>query len=247
MRRLIRTDGDVNCMEARIRRTTRSLTRMHLPEGFRWFRASSPPGCSARFGMARPCARLKQRDGFTLVEMMVVIAALAVMLTLAGMTFHLLLRTERHVSQSFVTERSISQLAVLFRDDCHQSEVGPITNSNENDQQELGLQRYDGSRVRYVANSKGLVRQVMDHDQVVAREDFLLPECQVSITAGSGGDSSRLRILNIKRPGAVIVRNERSSIPLRSLPIEAYLRRQTPSGSSQDSRTQRPDSTEGSP
>ena len=58
---------------------------------------------------------IQHRRGVSLIEMVVVISMMTVVIGLVGMTFHLLLRSEKLVSQSFVTERTISRLAVQFR------------------------------------------------------------------------------------------------------------------------------------
>jgi prepilin-type N-terminal cleavage/methylation domain-containing protein len=167
----------------------------------------------------------RRRSGFTLIEMMVVISILTVMMSLVGMTFHLLLRTEKLVSQSFVTERAISRLAVQFRDDVHQAETGLLTSDANPGKYELALGDSRGIRVRYAATEKGLVRLSVDRDQVVSREDYRLPECQISISTGQGDEAS-LRTLIIERPGATIVQYEQRPRPLRSLRIEAHLHRQ---------------------
>ena len=66
----------------------------------------------------------RKRSGVSLIELLASIAMLTTLLVLTGTTFHLLFRADKSVSQSFVTERSISRLAVQFRDDVHQSESG---------------------------------------------------------------------------------------------------------------------------
>ena len=177
---------------------------------------------------ARPVSHISstrfspRRSGFTLVELMVVISMVAVLISLAGMTFHLLLRSEKQVSQSFVTERAISQLAVLFRTDCHQAESSVLTSDRETGVNELALSDAKGLRVRYIASATGLIRLGIDGDQVVSREDFRLPECRVSFSSGRGSDDT-FQTLLIERPGASIVRKEQAPLTLRSLRIESHL------------------------
>ena len=164
------------------------------------------------------------RRGVSLIEMVVVISMMTVVIGLVGMTFHLLLRSEKLVSQSFITERTISRLAIQFRDDVHQSEAGVLTGGSESDRPELALGNASRFQIRYVVTADGLVRQLVADDQVEARDDFRLPDCHISIFAGSDSESS-LRRLVIERPGAVLVNKHQESIPLRALKIDAHLKR----------------------
>ena len=180
-----------------------------------------------------PAGNRHLRSGFSLIEVVTVISILTVMLTLTGITFHLLLKTDKVVAQSFITERGISRLSVQFRDDVHQAENGIVKNDPNTGTSDLVLENANGTRIHYSATPSGLSRLLVERDQVVSREDFRLPECQVSMSTGEGPQQS-LRILRIERPGAVIV-NKSNSIPVprRSLRIEANLNRfsttQTPS------------------
>lgn len=165
-----------------------------------------------------------RRSGVSLIEVLVVITILTLMITLTGTTFHLLLRTEKLVSQSFVTERSISQLAVQFRNDVHLFESGAVVSDTEAGASELVLGDANGAKIRYAASRAGLIRVQIDGERVVAREDYRLPECRVTLLSGPEADGSLL-ILVIERPGAMIVQKEHQPRPLRALRIEARLNR----------------------
>ena len=170
--------------------------------------------------MAKPRLR-----GFSLIELIVVMSMMMIILSLTGMSFHLLTRTERAVAQSFVTERAISRLAVQFRDDVHRSNEGTISSNVENAIGELNLRDSRGIQVRYLAASEIITRFLIKNDKIVSRDDFRLPECRVSIAAGDQAES-KLRRLVIERPGAVLIQKQQVNPPLRQLNIEAYLRPQ---------------------
>ena len=119
------------------------------------------------------------RRGYTLVEMVVVISMLTMIISLAGMTFHLLLRTDKAVLQASVTERTISRLAILFREDVHRAETGVIDTQEEQTPQRLSLEVPGRDPVRYVVTEAGIVRLTLEHGAVIARDDFVLPECEV--------------------------------------------------------------------
>ena len=166
---------------------------------------------------------IHRRRGVSLIEMVVVISMMTVVIALVGMTFHLLIRSEKMVSQSFLTERTISQLAVQFRDDVHRSETGVITGGSERDQPELVLGNANGIKIRYAVTADGLVRLIVTDCQVTARNDFRLPDCRVSFSSGPDDESS-LRRLVIERPGAVLVKKHQESVPFRAMKIDAHLK-----------------------
>ena len=165
--------------------------------------------------------------GFTLIEIMVVISIATLMISLVGMTFHMILRSEKLVSQSLVTERTISNLANQFRSDVHESEDGIVTADESQQNFELALGDSAHVRVRYRASPAGLIRVVMEGDDVVSREDYRLPECRILIEGGPESNP-RLRSIVIRRPSATVVQKEQAPRPVRAIPIEAYLQKPDP-------------------
>jgi prepilin-type N-terminal cleavage/methylation domain-containing protein len=167
------------------------------------------------------------RDGFTLIELLVVITMMGAMLSLVGMTFYLLMRSEKLVSQSFVTERSIARLACQFRDDVHQSESREVVPESSQAAAQLLLKSAGKLRVRYRVTKDGIARQVVEGDVTVSREDFRLPDCRVRFV--DPNEAAELRCeLDIERSLAMVTRPSQAHLPLRSLRIQAYLNRQRP-------------------
>lgn len=163
------------------------------------------------------------RRGLTVLEMLVSLSSLFILMTLTGMTFHLLLRTERMVSQSFVTERAISKLATDFRNDVHRATSATTPTSDEQADQELDLDLGNGTHVRYQSGQNLMTRLLVKGDTVAAREDFRLPDCQTSFLADAS--TPNLRRLRIERPGSSITRDSQAPRPLQPLVIEANLNR----------------------
>ena len=164
------------------------------------------------------------RSGVSLIEVMVVITFLTLLMSLTGMTFHLLFRSEKLVTQSFVTERAISQLSIQFRNDVHLSESGVVTSDSAAETAELLLSLPDGLTIHYLAKRAALIRLQKEGERIVTREDYRLTDCRPVLLAGPDSDVS-LRTLLIARPGATIVQKEHQPLPLRSLRIEARLNR----------------------
>src|SRR4051812_8812620 len=87
-------------------------------------------------------------SGVTLAELMVVLAILAALMSFAAVIFHLLFRAENEVTGSFVLERTISRLAVQFRDDVHRADVGTVMPTGSNTRSELRLSGQNDFNVR---------------------------------------------------------------------------------------------------
>ena len=143
-------------------------------------------------------------------------------LVLAGTTFQLLFRADKSVAQSFVTERSISRLAIQFRDDVHRSESGTMNVDSTTKKNDLILSDGRQFHLRYTVTKEGLARLIVDGDTITAREDYRLHDCQVRFEAVHGTDSQLLTLI-IDRPGTVLLKNAPSKSPTRALSIQAFL------------------------
>jgi hypothetical protein len=105
--------------------------------------------------------------------------------------------------------------------------MGKVISESPDVANELLLEDDQGTRLRYQVTKEGVVRFLVDGGKTMARDDFRLPDCHISLTAGDESDSM-FRTLTIERPMATITRNSRAPKPLRSLKIQAQLNRQQP-------------------
>lgn len=165
------------------------------------------------------------RQGYSLIELVVVMSMLSVLLALTGTTFYFLMRSEKSVTQSLVTERSVSRLANQFRDDVHQSIRCEQAGGVGEKKTELTLKTDDQHQVQYRTTKGGLTRYQVEAGNAVAREDYRLPECEIHFES-DGESNPTLCTLVIQRPGAVMMRTPRGAIPLRALKIQARVMNQ---------------------
>jgi|GEM_PF-3966972 len=170
--------------------------------------------------------RRQRRTGASLIELVTAIAMITVILSLTGMTLHRLLRVEQVTSQSFVTERSISRLAIQFREDVHRSQSGTLSPSTDHQSTELSLINNIGERIRYVVSARGVTRLVQEGNKTISREDYTLPECRISLSEGSESMSA-MRSVIIERPSAIATSSPSAPKPLRALKIHAVLNQQS--------------------
>jgi type II secretory pathway component PulJ len=165
-----------------------------------------------------------RRSGFTLVELVAAISMLTTILVMTGTIFHLLLRSDKAAAQSFITERSISRLAVQFRDDIHHALTANLVEDPAQSKPVLELSNPPQMKLHYVVTQKGIARLTIDGDAVSAREDYQLPDCRIRFQVDDQ-DNPRLRSLIVERPGVVMTTKPQSPQPFRTLAIEASLDR----------------------
>ena len=170
--------------------------------------------------------RHRCRNAFTLIEMIVIITMLTSLIALTGTTFSLLMRSEKLVTQSLITERITARLAEHFRNDVHESKIGTLVESTTTTGQELLLGDDGGTRIRYLITKEGIARFTVHQGKIVARDDFRLPDCHSTFAKGPESDSL-LRSLTIKRSGPIMTRHAHAPKTLRALEIEAFLDRRS--------------------
>ncbi len=167
-----------------------------------------------------------KRQGFTLIELLIVMSMFATATMLTGMTFFLLMKSEKLVSQSFVTERTIARLAERFREDVHRSQKADlnVVDETSGSPNQLTLVDSEGRQIRYRSTKGGIARLTLNDETIFARDDFQLPDCHSSLARGTESDPLLCRLI-IQRPGVTITRNAQAPHPLRSLDIRAHLNR----------------------
>ena len=166
------------------------------------------------------------RQGFTLIELVIVMSMFATATTLTGMTFFLLMKSEKLVSQSFIMERTIARLAERFREDVHRSQKADlnVVDETSDSPNQMTFVDSEGLRIRYRTTKGGIARLTLNDETIFARDDFHLPDCHSSLAKGTESDLLLCRLI-IERPGVTITRNAQAPHPLRSLDIRAHLNR----------------------
>ncbi len=74
----------------------------------------------------------RSRHGYSLLEMLVVIAVMSVMVSLGTLTVALLMRSDRNGSDALVTALTGHRLARQFRDDVHRAHDATLEADNDN-------------------------------------------------------------------------------------------------------------------
>ena len=118
----------------------------------------------------------KQRHGWTLIEMLIVISATGVLTVTGAITIGMMMTADGRGAESLVHQTSIARLSAQFRSDLHATTEVSIEDINGAEQQQLVLQQVDGSTITYQAAEGMLERQVDSDTNDGRREGYRLPE-----------------------------------------------------------------------
>ena len=209
---------------------THQVSRAASATGLLAFSSLKSPGADA----AR-LTKTSQRRGFSLVELMVVIAVITTLFSMVGVVFHRLFLSEQVAMRAALTERTVSRLADQFRRDVHAANAA-IPEVDDRTTQTLKLMHVEMGLVKefpaivYSAREGVVVREQFDAEgKPLNREVYRLPECRVSFPNQSDAvtpefDGVMLSLV-IERQGSTITPQPQATRPRRSLVIEALIAR----------------------
>ena len=134
----------------------------------------------------------RSRRGYSLIEMLVVIAVMSVMVTLGTLTIALLMRSERTGGDSLVAAQAGHRLARQFRQDVHSADDATLDTTTPGHPL---LKLHAGGRVTVTWSrvQQGL-RRTAD-DSPVRIETYRVPTDYFSIVLGPAQPGSRTRRL----------------------------------------------------
>jgi hypothetical protein len=163
-------------------------------------------------------SRADRRRGVTLIEMTVMMTAVAAMLGACALMLGLAMRLQSDGVASFERSESLDRLAVRFRDDAHAARSATI------DGRALRLEPSAGKVVEYrVDEEGGLSRVVVEGEKETAREPYRIPEAVAARLALRDEDGRRFAAL------AVDLQRRRDRIdPIRTWEVVAVVGRNLP-------------------
>lgn len=117
--------------------------------------------------------RRRSRDGFTLVEVVVLMSIVALLMTLGGGLLRRLLGADRQIARSLETARQIDRLSSRLRRDV---QLGDL---DERDIQLLSsrlvLRMADGQTIDYTVSGNRLTREVFTGETRQVRDSYVFP------------------------------------------------------------------------
>ena len=173
---------------------------------------------------------MKYRRGVSLVELLLVMSAATIILTMSAGLIHRIMHAHSK-AQAFVdVERTSLRLANTFRRDIHQATVAAIDSPSSPNGVFLRLQAPQNQSIEYRREQGAVLRIVQEGNRIVSREAFAFPPGTELIVRK---DEPRLVILSISsRPGELPIDNARFepsafAVPV-NLHVEAVLNRDLP-------------------
>ena len=184
--------------------------------------------------------RSSRRRGFSLIELMVVIAIVSVIFSLVGAVFQRLFLSEQSALRAALIERTVSRLSEQFRRDVHVATDATRDGSLQAETTTLSLSRLSDTSgknaleasaippgsVVYVLRPNEVIREQRAADaKVTQREVYRLPDCRVSFPEPTEADGVPFVSLAIERQYSTITPQPQSARPYRTLVVEAALAR----------------------
>jgi hypothetical protein len=166
-------------------------------------------------------ASTPSRRGISLVELVVTMGFASIVLGTGIGTLHLLLRTDKTLTDSVWRSQSVSNLSRAFRGDVHAARN--ITTEQPQDNSGPGafvLELAEGHVVRYTIDKHTLVRKETQADKTLQEERFRFPPGTVISFKAVEPTTAALIIQSI-HPSTKERRQTPANVPLRELRIEA--------------------------
>jgi len=160
------------------------------------------------------------------MEMLVVIAMISVVLTMATTTLATLFRVQQQFTFDLNQDTTLTRLSSLWRADAHMAVEASVD-------QRCELVMADGRRVRYAIGPREITREVARDQNIVHRDAFRLPpNAAVKITSAEESGASFVR-LSIT-PGNAVPRAHLP--PVRSVTMAAALNLYKQPAATEDAR-----------
>jgi hypothetical protein len=161
------------------------------------------------------------RPGISILELLVVMSASSVVLTLAGMLIIRAMHTQMDSRTDCDVERNALRLAEQFRRDVHDAERAEANPQAKEGASFLGLQFSGGNRVEYSRAAGAIQRVASMRDGRVSREEFKFPAAaQMQVDRWESPPRMALTILS---PPPSETMDDKPSISTRTVPVSVNL------------------------
>lgn len=168
-----------------------------------------------------PTANTQYRRGVSLVELMVVMGFASVVLGTGIGTLHLLLRTDKTVTDSLWQSQTVARLSNTFRGDVHAARN--ITTEQPADNPApaiIAMELGEGHFVRYSIENHTLTRKETQADQTLQAERFRFPP-ETVISIKTDDPKTVALVIQSINPTTKERRHSPGNVPKRELKIEA--------------------------
>ncbi len=117
---------------------------------------------------------MRERRGFTLMEVLTVIATTSVVMSAGVWTLHKLMRTELGGRQRLVNAVAFSRLSQQFRSDVHAADHASVGNQMDDAAERISLRLAEGRTVTYRQVEEVVLREESQAGQSLRQEEYRL-------------------------------------------------------------------------
>jgi hypothetical protein len=173
---------------------------------------------------------MKTRHGASLVELIVVMSAATIVLTMSASLIHQVMHAQSRARAFADVERTSLRLANAFRRDVHEATSAKLAEAGLGERAFLRLTLPDNQTIEYGRRETNIVRVLFEGSRSVAREEFAFP---AGIELAVRREEARLIVLTIhSRPGEMPGEDGRSEVSAFAVPVnlqvQAALKREMP-------------------
>jgi prepilin-type N-terminal cleavage/methylation domain-containing protein len=143
---------------------------------------------------------MNTRRGVSLIELLVVMSACTVLMTLTGALLHRIMQIQIQSRSQFGAERAALRLSQQFRGDVQRARTAVTDNSSKDERPFLRLVLMDGRSVEYSRLNEVVVRVESGDHRHVWREEFSFPGVE-ALKIEQTSAPQRLVLTVIRKPG----------------------------------------------
>jgi prepilin-type N-terminal cleavage/methylation domain-containing protein len=144
----------------------------------------------------------KRRPGYTLIEMIAVMAIMAVVFSALGVSFHIASLSVRGIQTTSQRDAQLHRLALQLRSDLHtalSADIEKGAGAAERAASILHIHLPDEQAVDYRSTERGLARELRNGDEVKQHEEYRIPGLEAAQWSIDRERSKPLVALTISR------------------------------------------------
>jgi hypothetical protein len=162
---------------------------------------------------------MSRRPATSLIELLIVMSACSVVLTLSAALLHRAMHIQSRARSYFDAERNATRLSQQFRLDVHRALAHRAGGADFGDEVFLELTHANDEAVQYAVVGSIVTRRLLRNDSIVAREEYLFPSA-INVDVHHENQVNRL-VLSISAKPIVANRTNEQQLQLASSPVSS--------------------------
>lgn len=165
---------------------------------------------------------MNRRRGVSLVELLLVMSAAVLILTMSAGLIHRLMHAQSKARSFVDVERTLLRLGTAFRSDVHQASGAVVGDAEASDGIFLRLSLPESQTIEYRCEPGAILRTLRDGSQTASREEFAFPP-GIELTIQK--EDPRLVVLSLhSRPGELTDDDGLARPSAYAVPVNLHLK-----------------------